>query len=104
MQDKPRDVISAFCDEALALQFAELHAGDLRYVAEWGRWYSGRAPCGSTTAPCLPSTARVVSAAALRCWPPSGESPSRAEHHPLRASPGPLRPTASCRNRPVGPA
>ena len=40
MQDKPGDIISAFCDEGLALQFAELHARDLRYVAEWGRWYS----------------------------------------------------------------
>jgi len=25
-------------DEALALAFAERHAGDLRYVASWGRW------------------------------------------------------------------
>src|ERR1017187_8093138 len=30
----------AFSDEALALGFAELHAGDLRYVAAWGRWLS----------------------------------------------------------------
>ena len=28
----------AFTDEALALRFAERHAGDLRYVAAWGRW------------------------------------------------------------------
>jgi putative DNA primase/helicase len=27
-----------FSDDALALRFAELHAKDLRYVAEWGRW------------------------------------------------------------------
>jgi putative DNA primase/helicase len=30
----------AFSDEALALRFAETHAGDLRYVAIWGRWLS----------------------------------------------------------------
>ena len=28
----------AFTDEALALRFAERHAGDLRYVAGWSRW------------------------------------------------------------------
>jgi putative DNA primase/helicase len=28
----------AFSDEALALRFAELHAGTLRYVAAWGWW------------------------------------------------------------------
>ena len=27
-----------YSDEALALQFAELHVKDLRYVAEWRRW------------------------------------------------------------------
>lgn len=34
----------AFTDEALALRFAERHAGDLRYVATLGRWFvwSGR--------------------------------------------------------------
>lgn len=33
----------AFSDEALALRFAERHAGRLRYVATWGRWlvYNG---------------------------------------------------------------
>jgi putative DNA primase/helicase len=30
----------AFTDEALALQFAEKHADDLRYVAAWGKWLS----------------------------------------------------------------
>lgn len=29
----------AFTDEALALRFAERHAGDLRYVAAWGKWF-----------------------------------------------------------------
>jgi putative DNA primase/helicase len=28
----------AFSDSALALRFVERHAGDLRYVAAWGRW------------------------------------------------------------------
>jgi hypothetical protein len=35
-EDDPRP--PAFTDEALALRFAERHAGDLRYVAAWGRW------------------------------------------------------------------
>lgn len=30
----------AFTDEAIALKFAEHHAGDLRYVAALGRWFS----------------------------------------------------------------
>ncbi len=30
----------AFSDEALALCFAERHAGDLRFVAKWSRWLS----------------------------------------------------------------
>jgi putative DNA primase/helicase len=29
-----------FSDDALALQFAELHADHLRYVHTWGKWYS----------------------------------------------------------------
>ena len=40
--DKPNGVdhseLPPFCDEALALRFAERHADDLRYVAEWGKW------------------------------------------------------------------
>jgi phage/plasmid-associated DNA primase len=37
--DNPDDIRPpAFSDEALALQFAERHANDLRYVAAWGRW------------------------------------------------------------------
>jgi putative DNA primase/helicase len=34
--DEPRP--PAFSDDALALRFAKLHRGDLRYVAPWGRW------------------------------------------------------------------
>ena len=30
----------AFSDDDLALRFAERHAGDLRYVAPWGKWLS----------------------------------------------------------------
>ncbi len=29
----------AFSDEAIALRFAERHASNLRFVAEWGRWF-----------------------------------------------------------------
>jgi putative DNA primase/helicase len=36
----PADRAPAFSDEALALLFAERHAGDLRFVAGWGKWLS----------------------------------------------------------------
>jgi putative DNA primase/helicase len=32
------DSAPAFSDEALALQFADRHAGDLRFVAAWNKW------------------------------------------------------------------
>ncbi|MCH7973585.1 MAG: hypothetical protein IH949_06815, partial [Bacteroidetes bacterium] len=28
----------AFSEDAIALTFTELHGGDLRYVAPWGKW------------------------------------------------------------------
>jgi hypothetical protein len=34
------DTAPAFSDEALALLFAERHANDLRFVAEWTKWLS----------------------------------------------------------------
>ena len=39
-QDSAADIARppAFSDEALALQFAERHANDLRFVAAWNRW------------------------------------------------------------------
>jgi putative DNA primase/helicase len=45
--DDRSDVIAAphLSDEYLALQFAELHAGDLRYVSEIGRWYYWGGQC-----------------------------------------------------------
>jgi putative DNA primase/helicase len=36
----PKQIAPAFSDESLALLFAARHAGDLRYVAEWGKWLS----------------------------------------------------------------
>jgi putative DNA primase/helicase len=36
---RPNGEISPeFSEDALALRFAELHAGELRYVAQWGKW------------------------------------------------------------------
>ena len=38
-REEEEDAIPPYCsDEALALQFAEEHEHDLRYVAAWGRW------------------------------------------------------------------
>ena len=36
--DRVADSAPAFSDEALALQFADRHAGDLRFVAAWNKW------------------------------------------------------------------
>src|SRR5690349_21147041 len=35
----------AFSEEALALQFAEVHENDLRYVAAWGQWFEWDGMC-----------------------------------------------------------
>jgi putative DNA primase/helicase len=41
IRPEPRDARPPkFTDEALALRFAEIYAGNLRYVAAWGRWLS----------------------------------------------------------------
>ena len=37
-QGRSPERLAAFSDDALALRFAELHANDLRYVAEWSKW------------------------------------------------------------------
>lgn len=37
--DLPEEGAPAFSEEALALDFAQRHADDLRYVAQWGKWY-----------------------------------------------------------------
>ena len=78
MQDKPGgDVISAFCDEGLALQFAELHEADLRFVSEWGRWYNWTGSVWKYDSTLLASTSRVACAATWPCWRRSGASASR---------------------------
>jgi putative DNA primase/helicase len=38
-EDEQTDVAPAFSEEAIAIDFANRHAGDLRYVAQWNRWY-----------------------------------------------------------------
>jgi P4 family phage/plasmid primase-like protien len=38
LKDPPRVAAPKFSDQALALEFAGLHEGDLRYVAQWGQW------------------------------------------------------------------
>jgi putative DNA primase/helicase len=35
----------AFSDDALALRFCDLHAGDLRFVAAWGKWFCWDGAC-----------------------------------------------------------
>lgn len=39
VEDEPDLRPPEYSDEALALRFATARAGDLRYVAAWGRWY-----------------------------------------------------------------
>jgi hypothetical protein len=38
--DAQRERAPEFSEEALALRFAARHASDLRYVAEWGKWFA----------------------------------------------------------------
>jgi putative DNA primase/helicase len=45
-QQKPATGLAPmFSDDALALDFAERHANDLRYVAAWSHWYSYNGQC-----------------------------------------------------------
>ena len=59
----------AFSDEALALRFAELHAGDLRYVAAWNRWLSwdGTRWLFDTTLAAWNEARKICRAAAAEC-------------------------------------
>jgi hypothetical protein len=43
--DASEDQSPAFSDDALALQFAELHEPRLRYVAQWNKWFFWDATC-----------------------------------------------------------
>lgn len=62
----------AFTDEALALRFADLHAGDLRYVAAWGRWlrWTGREWKHDDTLEAFDLARAVCREAAARCTDP----------------------------------
>jgi phage/plasmid-associated DNA primase len=44
LEDASQYKAPAFSDEALALEFAKQHAGDLRFVAAWNKWlvWNGR--------------------------------------------------------------
>jgi hypothetical protein len=45
-QQKPATGLAPmFSDDALALEFADRHADDLRYVAAWSHWYSYNGQC-----------------------------------------------------------
>jgi putative DNA primase/helicase len=70
------DSAPAFSDEDLALRFAIQHAGDLRYVAELGRWYfwDGKRWRRDTQLLGFDSARRICRAAAAEC----------NEHHRLR--------------------
>lgn len=59
----------AFTDEALALRFAERHAGDLRYVAAWSRWlfWDGQRWTYDDTLQAFDLARRVCREAAAEC-------------------------------------
>lgn len=60
-----------FSDEALALEFSRRHAGDLRYVAAWGRWYRWAGSHWAADDTLLTfSNARAVCRAAASIVPP----------------------------------
>jgi putative DNA primase/helicase len=65
-----------FSDEALALRFAERHAGDLRYVAGWGKWvqWTGTHWRFDDTKLAFDLARRVCRAAAAECNNPKQAS------------------------------
>jgi putative DNA primase/helicase len=71
--DNPDDIRPpAFSDEALALQFAERHANDLRYVAAWGRWLHWDQTCWQfdDTLRAFDRARRICREAAAKCDKP----------------------------------
>ena len=61
--------VRPFSDDALALRFAELHANDLRYVADWSRWlrYDGKRWQFDNTLAVFDSARVICRAAADEC-------------------------------------
>src|SRR4051812_32430949 len=59
----------SFTDEALALRFAEIYAGKLRYVAAWGRWLSFDGMCWrlDDTLFAFDQARKICRAAAAKC-------------------------------------
>src|SRR5262249_36251285 len=62
----------AFTDEALALRFAEVHAGTLRYVAAWARWLSFNGTCwrSDETLLALDRARQICREASAQCTEP----------------------------------
>jgi hypothetical protein len=70
VETKPHDPRPpVFSDEALALRFAEIHAGDLRYVAAWNKWLSWNTACWlfDTTLAAWDEARKICRAAAAEC-------------------------------------
>jgi putative DNA primase/helicase len=63
------EIAPAFSEEALALEFAECHAEDLRYVAKWGKWlcYDGVHWMFDDTRQAFSHARRLCRAAANAC-------------------------------------
>ena len=59
----------AFTDEALALRFAERHAGELRYVAAWAKWliWDGKQWRTDETLKAFDLARRICREAAAQC-------------------------------------
>jgi putative DNA primase/helicase len=73
VETKPHDPRPpVFSDEALALRFAEFHAGDLRYVAAWNKWLSWNAACWQfdTTLAALDEARKICRTATAGCNKP----------------------------------
>src|SRR5437763_11310357 len=58
-----------FSDEALALRFAEIHSGDLRYVAAWNKWFRWDGICWQSddTLMAFDFARHICRAAAVKC-------------------------------------
>jgi putative DNA primase/helicase len=71
-EPRPDIVAPAFSDDALALQFADDHADDLRYVAAWSRWlsYDGSRWQFDDTLKAFDLARKICRATAARCNKP----------------------------------
>jgi hypothetical protein len=103
-QGRSPERLAAFSDDALALRFAELHAGDLRYVAKWSIWmrWDGTRWQADDTLAVFDSARAVCRAAAESAKPPLAQDLTSAKTVAAARAAGALRPAPRCHRRSSG--